>query len=37
MKSEVIKFTNDELGATIRTIKDNNGEPLFCLKICVTH
>ena len=31
-QDELVKFTNKETGASIRTMLDENGEPLFCLK-----
>jgi len=32
MTQELVKFVNDDLNASIRTMLDENGEPLFCLK-----
>gem|GEM_PF-1984958 len=31
-QDELVKFTNKETGASVRTIIDENGNPLFCLK-----
>ena len=34
--NQMIKFENEELDASLRTMLDENGEPLFCLKdLCV--